>query len=203
MPIEYFVTRYPEASHETLVHVLGNLEFESLREEPYRALEGIATALYKAMVVAGFREGEPSHPDPDSDPKQPKWILATGDTVYVYVRYERDGKTHLARATDWVLEDPESGPTLPEDCFRFTGSLRGENPDTGDEFLAAEQMGLLVSVWPNPRALVEIALESSLKNNYTYNFARIPKFAEGQPPYLDLVFSRTPMEPEGEGRTDK
>jgi hypothetical protein len=200
MPIEYFVTRYPEASHETLVHVIGPKALEELREDPYKALEGVATALYKGLVAAGFREGEPSHPDPSSDPKQPKWILAKGDPIYLYVRYERGGKTHLARATDWVIEDPEKGNVLPEDCFRFTGSLRGENPDTGDEFLAAEQMGLLVSVWPNPRAIVEISLETSMKNDYSYNFTRIPK-PEGEGPlYLELVFSKEPMAPEGEGK---
>jgi hypothetical protein len=200
MPIEYFVTRYPEANHETLVHVVGDHSLEELREDPYRALEGIATALYKGLVAAGFAEGTPSHPDPEADPKDPRWIVAAGEPLYLYVRYERKGRTHLARATDWVIEDPAKGTVLPEGCFRFTGSVRGEHPDTGDEFLSAEQMGLLVSVWPNARALVEISLESALRNEYAYNFSRIPKPDGEGPLFVDLVFSRAPMEPEGEGK---
>ncbi len=141
MPIEYFITRFPESSHETLVHLIGNRELSDLAENPYLGLKGLATALYKAMVAAGFEEGQPMHPDPDSpDRRNPRWILGTGDTVYVGVRYEIDGKTHVARATDWVL-DPIAESVLAPDCFRFTGSARGEDPDTGDEVLRAELHG--------------------------------------------------------------
>jgi hypothetical protein len=198
MPIEYFVTRYPNAGHETLVHLLGNRDIPPPDVNPYQALRGLATALYKGMLAAGFEQGEPSHPDPNSDAKNPDWVLATGDTVYIGVRYERDGEEHVALATDWVL-DPQAGGVLPPDAFRFTGSARGADPDTGEPQLAAESLGLLVSVWPNAAALVEVALPSSFRNDYTYNFSRIPK-AEGEEPlFLDLVFSRTPIEPKGDG----
>jgi hypothetical protein len=198
MPIEYFITRFPESGHETLVHLIGNKDMETLGENPYGALKGLATALYKGLVAAGFREGEPTHPDPNSDPKAPVWILASGDTVYIAVRYERGGETHVALATDWVL-DPISERVLPPDCFRFTGSARGEDPDTGDEVLAAEAMGLLVSVWPSAAAMVEVSLESALRNDYTYNFSRIPKPEGEEALFLDVIFSKTPIEPEGEG----
>jgi len=200
MPIEYFVTRYPNASHETLVHLLGNKDIPGPEENPLIVFKGLATALYKGLVAAGFEQGEPSHADPNSDPKDPQWILASGDIVYLGVRYERDGKEHVALATDWVL-DPQSGKVLPPDAFRFTGSGRMEDPNTGDEVLAAEMLGLLVSVWPNATSLVEVALESALRNNYTYNFSRIPKQkGEGQGPlYLDLIFSKTPIVTVGDG----
>jgi hypothetical protein len=198
MPIEYFITRFPEAGHETLVHVLGNKSLEDLAESPYGALKGLATGIYKGLVAAGFREGEPTHPDPNSDPKSPRWVLPTGDVVHLAVRYELGGRTHVARASDWVL-DPDTGTVLPHDCFRFTGSMRGEDPDTGDDILAAEAMGHIVSVWPNAASLVEVALESALKNQYGYNFPRIPKPPENAPLYLDVVFSKTPIEPEGDG----
>jgi hypothetical protein len=198
MPIEYFVTRFPEAGHETLVHLIGNKDLEALAENPYGQLKGLPTALYKGLVAAGFQEGEPTHPDPASDPRNPRWILATGDTVYLAVRYEREGKTHVALATDWV-RDPGTDAVLPIDAFRFTGSLRGEDPDTGDELLASEGVGLLVTVWPEATALVQVALESSLRNDYAYHFSRIPK-PEGEAPlYLDVIFSKTPVKPEGEG----
>ena len=198
MPIEYFVTRYPNAGHETLVHLLGNRDVPPPDVNPYQALRGLATALYKGMIAAGFEQGEPSHPDPNSDAKNPDWVLATGDTVYIGVRYEREGEEHVALATDWVL-DPQAGTVLPVDAFRFTGSARGADPDTGEPQLAAESLGLLVSVWPNAAALVEVALPSSLRNDYAYNFSRIPK-AEGEAPlFLDLIFSRRPIEPKGEG----
>jgi hypothetical protein len=198
MPIEYFITRYPELGYETLVHLIGKASMDDLQGNPYGALKGLATGLYKGMVAAGFRPGMPTHPVPGSDPQHPQWVLASGDVVYVGVRYEHDGKTNLALATDWVL-DPTTGKVLPPDAFRFTGSLRGEDPDTGDETLSAESSGLLVSVWPNGNALIEVALESAWKNDYAYNFARIPAVEKDKILYLDLVFSRTPIEPEGEG----
>ncbi len=198
MPIEYFITRFPQAGHETLIHLVGNKDLEDLGENPYEALHGLATALYKGMVAAGFRPGQPTHPDPGSDPKDPTWVLATGDVVYIGVAYRHAGQEHLALATDWVI-DPEAKSVLPVDAFRFTGSARAEDPDTGEESLAAENMGLLVSVWPTPTALIEVALESSLRNDYTYNFERIPK-PEGEGPlYMDIVLSRTPLEPKGDG----
>jgi len=198
MPIEYFITRYPESSHETLVHLVGDRDIATLQENPYTALSGLATALYKGLVAAGFHQGVPTHPEQDADPKNPTWVLATGDVVYVAVRYEHGGRTHVARATDWVI-DPASDAVLPPDCFRFTGGTRGEDPDTGEDILAAEAMGLLVSVWPTYSALVEVALESSLRNDYSYNFARIPKAEGTEPLYLDVIFSKTPVEPEGDG----
>lgn len=198
MPIEYFITRFPESNHETLVHLIGDRDLDKLEENPYMALKGLATALYKGMVAAGFRQGAPTHPDPESDPKNPTLVMASGDTVYIAVRYERDGRTHVARATDWII-DPAIGAVLPADCFRFSGGTRGEDPDTGEDILAAEAMGLLVSVWPTYTALVEVALESSLRNDYTYSFTRIPKREGSEPLYLDVIFSKTPVEPEGDG----
>lgn len=198
MPIEYFVTRYPNAAHETLVHLLGNKEIPPPETNPYTVLRGLATALYKGMLAAGFEQGEPSHPVPNPDGRNPDWALATGDVVYVGVRYERNGEEHIALATDWVI-DPQAESVLPIDAFRFGGSARGEDPDTGDELLAAESLGLLVSVWPNAAALVEVALDSSLRNDYTYNFSRIPKAEEDEILWLDLILSKTPIETKGEG----
>ena len=204
MPIEHFMTRYPEAGHETLVHLIGKRSLEELRENPYGALKGLPTALYKGMVAAGFREGVGSHPEPTSDPREkPRWVLATGDVVYVACRYERGGATHVARATDWVIEDPAKGALLPADCLRFTGSARADDPDTGEPVLAAEMGGLLVSVWPTPQALVEVALPSALENVYTYNSARIPPEEGKGILYLDVIFSRTPVAPEGEGALER
>jgi hypothetical protein len=198
MPIEYFVTRYPIAGHETLVHLLGNREIPGPDENPYTALQGLATALYKGMLAAGFQPGDPSHPVPDSDPHDPEWALATGDAVYLGVRYQHGDHDNVALATDWVI-DPQADSVLPPNAFRFTGSVRSEDPDTGEDMLTAESGGLIVSVWPSPTALVEVALESSLKNDYTYNFARIPKGEGDGPLFLELIFSKTPIEPVGDG----
>jgi hypothetical protein len=198
-PIEYFITRYPESGHETLVHLTGNKPLEEINRDPLHALKGLGTALYKALVAAGFKQGVGSHADPASpDPQRPRWLLPTGDTVFLYVRYTRGGQTHLARATDWVT-DPSTGTVLPDDCFRFTGSRRGEDPDTGEEVLAAEVVGLLVSVWPNALALVEVALDSAIHNDYLYNSVRIPKPDGEGPLALELIFSKTRLEPEGDG----
>jgi hypothetical protein len=198
MPIEYFITRWPESGHETLVHLVGDKDLTELGESPHASLRGLGTALYKGLVAAGFAEGKSSHADPDGDPRSPRWVLPTGDTVYVYARYERGGKTHVARATDWVL-DPASGTVLPEDCFRFTGSARVEDPDTGEEVLAAEMAGLFVSVWPNATALIEVALDSAVHNDYQYNFERIPGPSGEGPLYLDVIFTKTRIDAEGDG----
>lgn len=196
MPIEYFMARFPEASHETLVHIVGNKTPEQVNADPYGALAGLPTSLYKAMLAAGFKEGTSGHPDPDSNPQDPRWILPTGDTVYLYVRWENEGQTHVARATDWIL-DPSTKDVLPHDCLRFTGSMRFEDPETGDEALMTEQSGLMVSVWPNRTALIEVALESAAANNYQYNFTRIPKVKAQLA--LELIFSKTPIEVQGDG----
>jgi hypothetical protein len=192
-PIEYFMTRFPDAGHETLVHLIGSARVEDFSEPPFPDLGGLCTALYKALLAAGFSEGEPSHPDPESpDPQTPRWVLASGDKVYLYVRYEEDGQENLARATDWVI-DPTTGAPLPEDSFRFTGSTRVEDPNTGEPILLAEPRGFLVSVFPDHAALIEVALETALKNNYQYNWSRLPKHPGNGPFYVDLIFSKTPL----------
>jgi len=193
-PIEYFMTRYPEAGHETLVHLLGTATMEDWAEPPFPNLSGLCTALYKAMLAAGFVQGEGSHFErpPEGPDDVPPWILATGDTVYVYVRYEEDGETKLARASDWVI-DPATKSVLPEDCFKFTGSLRVDHRETGDEMLLAEAQGFVMSVYPDRAAMIEVALESARANNYLYNWARLPKREPDKPPYVDLIFSKTPL----------
>ncbi|MFM8385242.1 MAG: hypothetical protein ACKOCB_00275 [Planctomycetia bacterium] len=232
MPIEYFITRFPESGHETLVHLVGAGTLGDAQQDPLKDLRGLSTALYKALVAAGFREGEgsrveePARPVPGGapagegqegagtegagepvEPAPPVLVLATGDTVYLYVRYTLDGQVHLARATDWVL-DPSTGAVLPEDCWRFTGSRRVPDPETGEEMLAAEMGGLLVSVWPNASALLEVALASAVNNDYRYHHARIPRprRPEGAPAEqpiaplaLDLIFSSTPLPLQGDG----
>ncbi|MFM8979620.1 MAG: hypothetical protein ACKOSS_04060, partial [Planctomycetia bacterium] len=241
MPIEYFITRFPESGHETLVHLVGAGTLGSEQDDPLKDLRGLSTALYKALVAAGFREGEgsrveePARPTPAAEPtppgsqpgsqpgtepaapgtegeqvrepSPPVLVLATGDTVYLYVRYTLEGQVHVARATDWVL-DPSTGTALPEDCWRFTGSRRIPDPETGEEMLAAEMGGLLVSVWPNASALLEVALASAVNNDYRYNHARIPKprrpagapADQPIPPLaLELIFSATPLPLQGDG----
>jgi hypothetical protein len=171
MPIEYFVTRWPESGHETLVHVIGPTPFPDLSQE---RLKGLPTAIYKGLVAAGFQQGEGSRFEMEDDPRQAKWVPPTGDVVYLGLRYRLHGKTHLARATDWVV-DPRAKAVLPADCWRFTGSRRIEDSDTGDEAIAAEDSGMVVSVYHDPRTIVEIADPSNLRDDYQYNVARIPK----------------------------
>lgn len=193
-PIEYFMTRFPDAGHETLVHLMGHADLEDFREPPYPSLEGLPTALYKALLIAGFEQGKGTHPEGEPKPGEPiNWILATGDTVYMYVRWKQDGETKYARATDWII-DPSTKSVLPEDCFRFTGSMRVENNNTGDEMLLAEARGFLVSVYPDRAAMVEVALASASQNNYQYNWSRLPKHEEGKPFYMDVIFSKTPLD---------
>ena len=172
MPIEYFVTRWPESGHETLVHVLGKLPMDD--ELTPDRLKGLMTAVYKGLVVAGFAEGENSGYDTSKGADKAAWIPPTGDTVYVGVRYSLHGKVHLARASDWVI-DPAAGSVLPVDCFRFAGSRRQEDYETGDEQLTAEAGGMLVSVYRSPTTMIEIADPNNLNDNYRYNNTRIPK----------------------------
>jgi hypothetical protein len=175
MAIEYFVTRYPEAGHETLVHVLGNATLADARNEPQK-MSGMVTAIYKGLVVAGFMQGQPSgyKGDPADPTKRPQWVPPKGDSVYVGVRYVLHGKTHVARATDWVV-DPSIRGVLPIDAFRFTGSTRIEEWTTGDEQLSSEVSGLVVSVYRNPTTLIEISVPSNEDDAYTYNHQRIPR----------------------------
>jgi hypothetical protein len=182
MPIEYFVTRWPELGHETLVHVVGPVDVTQPKATD--ALKGLVTAIYKGLVVAGFRQGQPSGWEPITGAKgapppseaQPtmKWVPPTGDVVYMGVRWHERGATHVARATDWVV-DPGAKSVLPQDAFRFTGSRRDEDYESGDEALTAEMSGQVASVYRTANSLFEIALESNLRDDYAYNFKRIPK----------------------------
>jgi hypothetical protein len=172
MPIEYFATRWPMAGHETLMHVVGDKDVRTAQTAD--ALDGLETAVYKALVAAGFKPGTPSALIPGPDPKRPVWVEPKGDTVYVGVRYRNRGATHLARATDWVV-DPDERAVLPEDAFRFTGGLRREDFQSGDEVLAAELSGVSISVYVEPSAFLEVRMEGARRNSYQYNFARIPR----------------------------
>lgn len=172
MPIEYFVTRWPESGHETLVHVLGPVVMDD--ELTPDRLKGVVTGVYKGLVAAGFVEGQNSGYEAGPNPDKPTWVPPTGDTVYVGVRYSLHGKVHVARATDWVI-DPAARSVLAPDCFRFAGSRRQDDFETGDEQLTSEAGGLVVSVYRNPTSMIEIAAPSNLNDNYRYNDARIPK----------------------------
>src|SRR5207245_2800836 len=122
---------------ETLVHVIGPTDVKDLSPE---RLKGLPTAVYKGMLAAGFTQGDSSRVEKGTDGK-PTWIPPTGDVVHVGARYALGGRTHVARASDWV-GDPSTGTVLPADSFRFTGSRRIEDSDTGDEAIAAEEGGL-------------------------------------------------------------
>ena len=198
MPLEYFMTRYPEANHETLVHVIGNKPLEAMRENPREVSAGLATALYKGLLAAGFKEGDSWRPDPDVDPAEhkenPKWLLPDGDVIYISVRYELEGKIHEVPATSWVL-DPKTEKPLPADAIRFSGSRRVEHPETGEEAIACEFDGLLVSVWPARSALMQVALPGASRNDYRYNAALIPEPEKLDGPlYMDVVFSKEPQQ---------
>lgn len=191
MPIEYFMTRYPEAGHETLVHLMGNRTLEQLREKPFEASRGMCSALYKGLLAAGFKQGEGFRPDPDSpDRNNPGWLMPAGEAMRILVRYTVDGVERVQSASEWVI-DPESEKTLPEDCFRFSGSFRTEDRDTGMETIDCEGSGLIVSTWPMRSALIEVGLESATRNDYRYNPEGIPQPTDlSQPLYLDVMFER-------------
>ncbi len=195
MPIEYLMTRYPEAGHETLLHLMGKAKLEDFNEPPFPNLTGVCTALYKGLLAAGFLQGKYSHPE--REPKEPfeqvPWVMATGDTVHMYVRWlDEDGTPVHARATDWML-DPKTKGVLPEDAFKFTGSMRVEHRETGDEMLLSEGNGFLVSAYPDRSALIEVAVPSVIGGHLAYNWSRLPKHTPGKPFYVDLLFSRTPL----------
>jgi hypothetical protein len=175
-PIEFFVTRWPESGHETLIHVVGSWQYDPSAGSD--ALKGLVTAIYKGLIVAGFVPGEPSGFVPAPDPKKGRgtWIPPKGDVVHLGVRYRLRGKTHVARASDWVVDPAGETPTvLPEDAWRFTGGLRMEDMRTGDEMLSAEASSKVVSVFQDWNTLVEIAVASNVDNAYQYNGQRIPK----------------------------
>lgn len=194
-PIEYLMTRFPEAGHETLLHLLGNVRIEDFAEPPYPDMGGVVTALYKALLGAGFEQGEFGHPE--REPTEPfesvPWVLATGDAVHMYVRWKNaDGSFGFARATDWML-DPATKAELPADCFKFTGSMRVEHRETGDEMLLAEGHGFVVSAYPDRRAIIEVAVPSVTTSHLAYNWTRLPQHTPGQPFLVDLVFSKAPL----------
>jgi hypothetical protein len=175
-PIEFFVTRWPESGHETLIHVVGSWQHDPSAGSD--ALRGLVTSIYKGLVVAGFEQGEPSGfvPPPDSRKGRGTWIPPKGDVVYLGVRYRLRGKVHVARASDWVVDLSGESPTvLPEEAWRFTGGLRAEDMRTGDEMLSAEGSGKVASVFQDWNTLVEIALASNRENAYQYNAQRIPR----------------------------
>jgi hypothetical protein len=175
-PIEFFVTRWPESGHETLIHVVGSWQHDPSAGSD--ALKGLVTAIYKGLLVAGFTPGEPSGFVPPPDPKKGRgvWIPPKGDVVYLGVRYRLRGKVHVARASDWVIDPAGESPTvLPEDAWRFTGGLRMEDMRTGDEMLSAEASNKVVSVFQDWNTLVEIAVASNVDNAYQYNSQRIPR----------------------------
>jgi hypothetical protein len=174
-PIEFFVTRWPESGHETMLHVVGNRDYDPAAGSEH--MRGLLTALYKGLVAAGFEPGLPSAYMPGPDPQKPVWVPPKGEVVHLGVRYRLRGATHVARATDWVVdpEGPEGPTVLTPDAFRFTGGLRTEDPRTGDDMLSAELSGKAVSVYQDPNTLVEIGVAGNLRNDYQYHFQRIPR----------------------------
>ena len=124
-----------------------------------------------------------------------------------------EGLAGLAPQPGWTLEKSDDRSPEPEqdrpagvpaehleaDEVRFlsrdreTGSVRVEDRQTGDEMLLAEARGFLVSVYPDRAAMVEVALDSAARNNYGYNWSRLPKHDGSKPFYVDVIFSKTPL----------
>ena len=113
MPIEYFVTRWPESGHETLLHVLGpRARRRSLTPD---RLKGLVTAIYKGLVARGLRAGRPHSrfdpPAPATRTSRAGWPPpATSSTSASATRCA--ARSHVARATDWVDRPVDERPVL-------------------------------------------------------------------------------------------
>ena len=193
-PFELLAARYPsEKDYETLILVVGNRTPEDLQQVRYAESKAATLALYMAMRAAGFLEGEGTRVDPASeDPKKPNILLASGDVVYMYARYKYKDKVYIERINDW-LTDGETGEALPADAFRFTGSPRTEDSETGDQTVVAALTGTIASQYPNPRSLIEIAHRGALKVAVGFSAAAIPRPLIESHFFVDFILTKEPI----------
>ena len=100
--------------------------------------------VFQALGLVGLTPGRPARFDRATQ----RVISARGESVMVRVRWEAEGRTHVAEAHEWMKDLAANGPARPG-RWLFTGSMRLPDGEFG-----AETDGVLVATVGFPTALV-------------------------------------------------
>jgi hypothetical protein len=107
--------------------------------------------IYRALGLIGLTPGRPARFDRETKTLHP----ATGDSVEVRVRYERNGEIVESSACEWMWDIDANRPMKPTDWL-FTGSTRTE-----EGRFAADLEGTVVTVVDFPSSLMALPTSHS------------------------------------------
>ena len=140
--LEYFAVLKGGKEHEALISVVGNLAEEERRPRDFGA------KLNNAIQALGFQRGRPIRFTPNGT--RP----AEGETMYLFIEWQEDGETVLARAEDLVW-DRIRDVAMPRDSWVYVGSswVEGENP--GELVFAADLTAELAATYSAVNTIVD------------------------------------------------
>ena len=120
------------------------------------AVKSKAATVHAALLAVGAKPGHPAQFDP-------VYVPAKGTVVDIDVTWaDGDGKTHTARAQDWVMHLPTSKPMSQD--WVFGGSSFWRDEATGQDYYQAEG-GELICLSNFSTATLDLPVSSSQANS--------------------------------------
>jgi hypothetical protein len=181
-PLEYFAVLRGGNEHEAVVIVTGAYGLEE------RLPKGLASALNLACQALNLPRGTPTRYIEGGEV-----VPATGEAIHMYVQWEQDGKTVLARAEDFVFNET-TNKAMDPDTWIFVGSRFIMNVGTGQEDFMSDINGSIAATFGCENAILANASpEASDVNQSNFFRGYAPRIPPLETP-VKLVISRTPLE---------
>ena len=134
-----------------IIEYLAVMDRRGKLHESVLALDVQPSQVQLALILLGLEQGEWAPPKPG--PPQPPTIVKPGDPVFLWVEWERNGKTERVPA-EALLFNRETQKPLEGSRWHFTGSFftrRG---------FAADVTGSLVATWFDLRAILNASAQA-------------------------------------------
>jgi hypothetical protein len=151
-PLEQLLTRKEKKEHEAIL-----------------AVDADARDIHKALLLAGAKPGQTVR-------FQPKYVPASGQSIKVTLRYEKDGKQVSVPGQQWV-RNARTGKDLDVDWV-FAGSHLVDNPlDPNGPPIYLANDGDVICVSNFESALLDLPINSPKENSdlaWEANTDRIP-----------------------------
>jgi hypothetical protein len=113
-----------------------------------------ARLIHTALLAAGAKAGSPVS-------FQPRYVPASGSTIKISLRYEKDGKVVTHPAQDWI-QDVNTRKTLDKDWV-FGGSRLIQDPDDARKQIYMANYGDVVCVCNMDTAMLDLPIRSTKK----------------------------------------
>ncbi len=135
--------------------------------ESILSTKAIPQLIHAGLLLTGAEPGQPVQFRPEFQPP-------SGTSLNIQLEWEQAGQTKTADARTWV-RDEETGKILPQ-RWVFVGSMKYQDPQTGEELYAADG-GDLITVANFSSAIIDVPFASSAEDTargFVANTPQIP-----------------------------